>query len=763
MKNLFLLILFSTASIFAQNWEEIDSIFSPGGVTVQSFTAPVFGDLDNDGDFDLVLGSSGLEIEYFENTGTNTLPVFNKNASMFLSIYAGGYQFTNAYYPALADLDGDGDLDLTIGGYNGILYYENTGSPANPIWADVNNTLFGDVNAQIGTDARQAFADLDNDGDIDLVVGIGESLMGGPTPGISMGFRNIGTAQEPLFQRDDNLVTGIPDVGLNSYPSFADLDNDGDFDMLIGRDGAAVYYYQNTGSPTVPAWTREYTVFSNVETTNYWKDPTFCDLDGDNDFDLIYGTANGDLFFYENTGSIINPQFQYNAAYFKVIKASGSSTVSFADFDGDGDLDLLSGTPYDGLLYVKNYGNNVIPSFDTASVVFNGIDPGFRCSPVFIDIDNDLDFDIVSGYSGGTLKLYLNNNGSFTENTTMFANVSVNYQSIPAFADLDGDNDPDLLVGSEDAGNTKFYLNNGNNTFTQNTTFFSGVSFPGYCRPAFADIDNDGDYDLFIGRSSGNVDYYENTGDRFNPVWTQNNQLTSTVKVKQFAHPGFADLDGDGRKDLIVGEYDGNFTFYKNLFATVPVELTSFTVSINGNNLVLNWLTSTETNNKGFEVERSQKIEVRNQKSEVSNWEKIGFVAGNGTTTVPKLYSYTDDNVSSGSYSYRLKQIDFNGTYKYSNIVEVEVNVPLKFSLSQNYPNPFNPTTQIEYNIQSDGFVSLKVYNTLGQQVAELENGFTKAGSHTVTFNAVNLSSGVYYYRIELENKVLNKKMLLLK
>jgi hypothetical protein len=766
MRNLFLLVLFSTITLYPQNWDKIDSVFSPGGVTVQAFTAPIFGDLDNDGDFDLVLGSSGLEIEYFENTGSNLSPVFHKDTSMFSSIYGGGYQYTNSYYPALYDLDGDGDLDLTIGGYNGILYYENIGSPSNPIWADVNTTLFADANSQIGTDARQTFADLDNDGDADMVVGIGESLLGGPTPGISMGFRNIGTAFAPEFQRDDDLVIGIPDVGLNAYPALADLDNDGDYDLLIGRDGAAVYFYRNTGTPAVPAWTIDNTIFSVVETINYWKDPVFCDLDGDNDQDLIYGTSNGNLFFYENTGSISDPQYQYNPAYFKVIKASGSSTVSFADYDNDGDFDLLSGSPYNGLVYAVNNGSSSAPLFDTASVIFSGISPGFRCSPVFIDIDNDMDYDIVSGYSGGTLKLYINNNGTFTENTTMFANVFVNYQSVPAFADIDGDNDPDLLVGSEDAGNTKFYLNDGNNNFTQNTTIFSGVSFPSFCRPAFADIDNDGDFDLFIGRLSGSVNFYENTGDRFNPVWTLNNQLTAQVNVKQNAHPGFADLDGDGRTDLIVGEYDGNFTFYKNLFAIIPVELTSFNASVMQSSVCLTWTTATETNNRGFEVERevgSRKYGVGSKRNEVSDWEKVGYVAGFGTTTEPKSYSFTDENVSSGRYSYRLKQIDFDGSITYSNIVEIEVNTSMQFALEQNYPNPFNPSTQIDFRIPEDGYVTLKVYNSLGERVADLVDGYLKAGQHKVSFDGSRLSSGVYYYRIESDSKSLVRKMMLVK
>ena len=175
---------------------------------------------------------------------------------------------------------------------------------------------------------------------------------------------------------------------------------------------------------------------------------------------------------------------------------------------------------------------------------------------------------------------------------------------------------------------------------------------------------------------------------------------------------------------------------------------------------MLNWKTATETNNKGFEVERQVSSK---QKSVSSQWEKIGFVGGYGTTTDPRSYSFTDQNLSSGNYEYRLKQIDFDGSYEYSNIVEVEVNAPLQFALSQNYPNPFNPSTQIEYTIPEDGYVSLKVYNALGQEVANLVNGIQKAGSHDVTFNASSVSSGVYYYRIESGENVSVKKMMVIK
>ncbi len=192
----------------------------------------------------------------------------------------------------------------------------------------------------------------------------------------------------------------------------------------------------------------------------------------------------------------------------------------------------------------------------------------------------------------------------------------------------------------------------------------------------------------------------------------------------------------------------------------IPVDLTNFNALSFDSKVVLNWSTATETNNKGFEIQRAT---LNLPESEASSWENIGFVAGFGTTTEPKSYSYSDNVGFSGTYNYRLKQIDFDGSFKYSTEVEVKVNVPLQFALSQNYPNPFNPTTQIGYVITKDGFVSLKVYNTLGQEVASLVNGFKKAGSYIVTFNAVNLSSGVYFYRLESGNFIVIKKLTLLK
>lgn len=191
----------------------------------------------------------------------------------------------------------------------------------------------------------------------------------------------------------------------------------------------------------------------------------------------------------------------------------------------------------------------------------------------------------------------------------------------------------------------------------------------------------------------------------------------------------------------------------------VPVELVSFSASIIGTDVNLSWMTATELNNQGFEVERS---------ADENEWEKIGFVEGNGTSTQMNYYSYTDKSVKTGVYFYRLKQVDFDGTSEYSSVVEVEVTIPREFALQQNYPNPFNPSTKIQFSLAADAKVMLKIFNILGQEVSTLFNGNLAAGEHEVDFNATGLNSGVYLYQLNAEgtngmNFSSVKKMILSK
>lgn len=192
----------------------------------------------------------------------------------------------------------------------------------------------------------------------------------------------------------------------------------------------------------------------------------------------------------------------------------------------------------------------------------------------------------------------------------------------------------------------------------------------------------------------------------------------------------------------------------------LPVELASFTSSINRNNVTLNWTTSGEINNSGFDIERTI--------TGTADWVKAGNVTGNGTTNESKSYSFSE-RVNTGKYSYRLKQIDFNGNFEYFNLSnEIEVGVPGVYKLSQNYPNPFNPTTKIDYDIPYDGKVSILLYDISGREVAKLVNEVKTAGYYTAVFNGADLASGMYFYRINANgtgnnNFINTKKMVLVK
>jgi hypothetical protein len=191
----------------------------------------------------------------------------------------------------------------------------------------------------------------------------------------------------------------------------------------------------------------------------------------------------------------------------------------------------------------------------------------------------------------------------------------------------------------------------------------------------------------------------------------------------------------------------------------VPVELTSFTAVSTDNGVEIKWTTATETNNQGFEIERlNPQSEIRN-----TQFEKVGYVAGFGTTTEPRSYSFTDDKISSGTYTYRLKQIDFDGSINYSPEVEIEVSGPKDFALYQNYPNPFNPITTIKFALPEKTNLLIAIYNTIGEKVAEIFNGELEEGYHEVEFNAANLPSGVYFYRFESDKFNNVKKMIIMK
>jgi Secretion system C-terminal sorting domain len=202
----------------------------------------------------------------------------------------------------------------------------------------------------------------------------------------------------------------------------------------------------------------------------------------------------------------------------------------------------------------------------------------------------------------------------------------------------------------------------------------------------------------------------------------------------------------------------------------LPVELTSFSASVNDGNVNLNWETATEVNNFGFEILRFTSKDGRSEPdlSGEESFEKIGFVEGHGNSNSSKQYFYSDNAVVSGKSYYRLKQIDNDGTFEYSDVVEVELGMPGEFSLSQNYPNPFNPSTKIKYEIPGQArndnmLVTLKVYDVLGNEVATLVNEEKTAGTYEVDFDASQFTSGVYIYRLQTGEFRQTRKMILMR
>lgn len=235
---------------------------------------------------------------------------------------------------------------------------------------------------------------------------------------------------------------------------------------------------------------------------------------------------------------------------------------------------------------------------------------------------------------------------------------------------------------------------------------------------------------------------------------------TKPTPVSNIFHAVAVNSVNDSLKVYVVGGYDVA-SQYTDVFEyigcgdlpVIPVELTLFTATKLGNDIDLRWQTATEQNNMGFDIERS---------ADNISFTKIGFVNGYGTTTEPMSYSFVDENVY-GTLYYRLRQVDFDGTATFSQVIEVDAGPITSYELAQNYPNPFNPATNISYMIPEAGIVKLAVYDVLGNEIAVLVNEHQKPGQYEVTFDAAGFTSGVYFYTLQSNGFSATKKLMLLR
>ncbi|MFA6469875.1 MAG: T9SS type A sorting domain-containing protein [Bacteroidota bacterium] len=252
-------------------------------------------------------------------------------------------------------------------------------------------------------------------------------------------------------------------------------------------------------------------------------------------------------------------------------------------------------------------------------------------------------------------------------------------------------------------------------------------------------------------------DTSSSTATMWNPNADARTRAIGCTSTEVYIGGHFSAVSGSNRS-IVAGMDDPNN-------AALPVELASFTASAKQNEVALQWQTATEVNNYGFEIEKSRRQKSEDRSPDKTNgWDKVGFVEGNGTTSASKEYSFIDKNIGAGKYLYRLKQIDRDGKFSFSQEVEVIIGgVPNMFALEQNYPNPFNPSTVISYQLPVNSHVTLKVFDVIGREVATLVNEVKEAGRYSATFDAAKLSSGIYFAQLQSGDKIQLKKMLLLK
>jgi hypothetical protein len=307
---------------------------TPSGLSSIGIPVASFADIDGDGDIDVFVGGSDGNTVLFRNIGTSVSPNFASESSDF-----GLTDVGVSAAPAFADIDGDGDLDAFVGEVSGsITFFRNNGSALTPSFVKEANN-FGLIKEP--NFVRPAFADIDGDGDLDAFVGTSD--------GTPLFFRNIGTVNAPIFVKQSTNF-GLTSAGPSATPSFADLDGDGDLDAVIGKDNGDALYYRNNGNATNPNFSVVgANVFGLSVTDARYTQATFADLDGDGDLDLISDSDEGPIW-YENEGTQAKPVMRLRGTLIKAKLNGHNPTPNAADWNGDGRLDILVGAE-DGHVY----------------------------------------------------------------------------------------------------------------------------------------------------------------------------------------------------------------------------------------------------------------------------------------------------------------------------------------------------------------------------------------------------------------------------
>ncbi len=699
--------------------------------------------------------------------------------------------------PNFVDLDGDGDMDLMEGASDGRFnYFENTGNSTEAAFGAVQVNPFSLVKL-IGFSAP-SFADLDNDGDFDLLAG--------DEYGALQYFENVDPTMgsTPVFSAPQQGPFGLVTSGLlYSSPSFVDIDADGDQDVFVGEVYGSFLFFENTGSVSTPAFIERTGAANPLDgiDTGIFNTPYFTDVDNNGTIDVLTGCFLGDFVYLPNTGDASTPAFapaQVNA--FGLLNPGQYSAPALVDIDSDGDLDLFSGEITGRLIYFKNSGTAGAPSFVFDMPNPLGLaDAGLLSAPAMVDVDGDGDLDVYVGEQGPASGVsgkifFLRNTGTPTSPafSTLVENPFglsfVGFKSHPALADFDGDADLDLLVG-DSGGTLQYYENVGPNS-EGDPVFASRQLNPFGCdlgasveaAPAFADLDGDNLTDILSGDAAGNLIFLKNTGSVNAPACAvaQTNPFGLTA-VPGFSTPSLVDIDLDGDLDAVVGETGGTLLFFENTgsatapaflartgtdnpMAAVDVDARSAPTfaDLDGNGTQdsfvgadLGTISFYRNDNVSLPIEldaftafadgsdarlawhtasETDNAGFEIQHREARIWRKVSFVPGAGTSTSGRSYSYRIPDLDPGRHVFRLRQIDFDGTARISPEATVFIAPTVSLDLSTPFPNPFVDRTRFTLVGRESERVRISVFDVAGRQVALLFDGSVIPG-HPIPFD----------------------------